>query len=403
MLQPTATCRRSCTLAAMRETTDTSGGTNGRRVAFVSEHLHGAGGLELFELAIAEGLAARGWQVAVSFLRPGDLVDRWARCAEMWPAEGKVSSDDVVAGADVGYAHSPPMFRPLLDAAQRSGRPAVAHLHLPPFHLRGGWKGLVRGRVRYPMDETVYSKRTQFDAFAAVSAFTRKQWVLSGLPAAKVRVIHNGVDPAMHRPPSEHERAAVRAELGLADDDVVIGYVGRIDLQKGIEELIDAFSDVSRDVAGARLVIAGEPTIGAGADGVRLVERLQAKSPDTVSWLGRRTDAARLFHAFDIFVMPSRWDEPFGLVVIEAMASGVPVIAGRRGGIPEILSGELDRCLIEPDRAGIAAALRSLIGADRSAIVRRGIEIVDQRFTVARTAEAVERMFVDVIRDHRTP
>jgi glycosyltransferase involved in cell wall biosynthesis len=375
-------------------------GHAGRRVAFVSEHLESAGGLELFELAIAEGLAARGWQIVVSYGAPGNLVDRWAACAELVPLDDLGSRDRVVAGADVAYVHSPHLFRPTLDAARVPHRPVVAHLHLPPFHLRAGWKGLVRGRHRWAMDPTVYSARTEVAAFAAVSAFTRNQWVQSGLPPATVRVIHNGIDPATFHPPTPDQRAAIRHELGLRDDETVVGYVGRIDLLKGIEELIDAHHDVGTAFGPCRLVIAGAPTRDAADEGERLVARLRAKSGADVLWLGKRDDVARLYHAFDLFAMPSRWDEPFGLVLIEAMASGVPVIAGRRGGVPEILTGPLERCLVTPDRAGIAAALSSMLGADRSALVGEGLDAVAERFTVARTAAAVEQMLDDAIAAH---
>ncbi|MFM2071690.1 MAG: hypothetical protein RLZZ623_1953 [Actinomycetota bacterium] len=376
-------------------------GSRARRVAFVSEHLESAGGLELFELAIAEGLAARGWKVSVSYAAAGNLVHRWADCAELAPTDGAVSRHDVVAGADVAYVHSPHLFVPTLEAGRASQRPVVAHLHLPPFHLRAGWKGLVRGRHRWPMDERVFSKHTEMNAFAAVSAFTRRQWLASGLPPAKVRVIHNGIDPATYHPPTPAQRAEVRAELGLSPDDTVIGYVGRIDLLKGIEELIDAFHDVHGEFPSSRLVIAGAPTRDSGDDGERLLARLQAKTTQpSVVWLGKRTDVARLYHAFDVFTMPSRWDEPFGLVLIEAMASGVPVLAGRRGGVPEILIGDLDRCLVTPDRAGIADGLRMMLRNDRSTVVQNGIHNVAQRFTLAQTAAEVERMLDDAIRTH---
>lgn len=372
------------------------------RVAFVSEHLEGAGGLELFELAIAEGLAARGWQVTVSFAASGNLTDRWAAVADMAPVDGQRSREQVVAGADVAYVHSPHLFRSTLDAAGAAGIPAVGHLHLPPFHLRGGWKGMVRGRHRWPMDEAVYSKHTRFDAFAAVSHFTRKQWVASGLPAHRVRVIHNGIDAATYHLPAAGERAAIRDELGLAPADVVIGYIGRIDLMKGVEAILDAFIEMESEVAGARLLIAGAPTRDAGDDGERLVQRLRSKSPASVLWLGKRDDVARLYHALDVFVMPSRWDEPFGLVLTEAMASGVPVIAARRGGIPEILAGPLDRCLVTPDPGPLADALRTVLRSDRDELSRLGIERVEQAFTVARTAQAVDTMLSDVITAHRS-
>ena len=381
----------------------------GRRVAFVAEELHSSGGLELFELAIAESLARRGWQLELSYRLDGDLLERWQAVATVHRrSAGGASTDDagavdaaelaaVVAGADVVYCHWVHLRGHSLDAARAHGIPVVGHLHLPPFHLREGWRALVKGRHRWRMDPRVWSKRSEIDAFAAVSDFTRGQWVRSGVPASRVRTVHNGVDPTVYRPADPDERRAVRAEVGAGDDDVVIGYVGRIDRVKGIHHLVDAHRELAATDARLRLVVIGAPTRDDVEGGERFARELQARSPASVTWLGKRRDVDRWYRGFDALVVPSEWDEPFGLVVVEAMASGVPVLASRRGGIPEILTGPLARWLVEPAADSIRDGLARLLAEDLAALGRAARAHVLDRFTVDHTATGVERMLLDAI------
>lgn len=368
-----------------------------RSVTFVAEELHSSGGLELFEHAIGRSLAARGWRVVMSYERPGDLAASWSEFAEMRRLDEHPDRAALIAGTDVAYCHWGHLLVPTLEAAQRAGRPMAAHLHLPPFHLREGWRGLVRGRLRWPVDERVFSKHTEVGGFAAVSEFTRRQWIASGLPADRVRTIHNGLDPTVFHPPAPDERRAVRAELGFGDDEVVVGFVGRLDPLKGIHHLVDAFVPLAARDPRLRLVVVGAPTRHDIETGVRFAADLEARSPASVVWLGKRTDTARLYRAFDAFAMPSGWDEPFGLVLIEALASGVPAIASRRGGVPEIMTGDLARWLVEPTVDGIRAGLAELLAADRVDLGRRVADHVRSTFTLERTAVGVERLLVDVI------
>lgn len=373
-----------------------------RRVAFVAEELHSSGGLELFELTIAESLARRGWQLELSYRSGGDLLDRWRSIATAHERTDDAGLAEVVAGVDVVYCHWVHLMGHALDAARANGAAVAGHLHLPPFHLRDGWRGLVKGRHRWPMDPRVWTKRCEIDAFAAVSDVTRNQWVRSGVPSSRVRTVHNGVDPGVFRPADADERRAVRRELGAADGDVVIGYVGRIDRVKGIHHLVDAYCELAASDPRLRLVVIGAPTRDDVEGGERFARELQARSPASVTWMGKRRDVDRLYRAFDAFVVPSEWDEPFGLVVVEAMASGVPVLASRRGGIPEILTGPLARWLVEPSAASIRDGLVRLLAADLDEVGRAARAHVLEHFTVEHTAAGVERLLHDAIRSARS-
>ena len=136
-----------------------------------------------------------------------------------------------------------------------------------------------------------------------------------------------------------------------------IGYLGRLFETKGIELLIDA---VTRGLDGsAQLFIAGS---GDPAYEARLRARC-ADAPSKVTFLGDVPPPA-LFEQIDVLVAPSLWHEPFGRVVIEANAWGIPVVASRRGGLPEIVEHGVTGFLFEPDRDGdLAQTLRALAPA----------------------------------------
>jgi glycosyltransferase involved in cell wall biosynthesis len=140
-------------------------------------------------------------------------------------------------------------------------------------------------------------------------------------------VIGNWVDP--HPPPSDATRCRLRAELGLAADDYVVGSVGRLQPVKGIDGLIAAFAGAS--LPRSRLVIVGE-----GPDRADLERMAQALHVgDRVVFAGFRSDVRDLYALFDVFVLNSA-DEPYGLVILEAASAGVPVITTRTFGASAI-------------------------------------------------------------------
>jgi len=160
-----------------------------------------------------------------------------------------------------------------------------------------------------------------------------------GVPAEKVTVIHNGVDSNEFKPSAEARRL-IRNQIGLEDSDYTLLFVGSGFKRKGLESAIRA---VDR-VPSARLVVAGEGT---------------ATAHPRVLMLGRRTDVSHLYAAADAFIFPTLYD-PFPNAVIEAMASGLPVIVSRIAGVSEIISD--DSIVVENPRDvdELAAAVRKL-------------------------------------------
>jgi glycosyltransferase involved in cell wall biosynthesis len=151
------------------------------------------------------------------------------------------------------------------------------------------------------------------------------------LPGADVVVVHETVAPDEFAPT---RAGAFRTAAGIDDDAPLVGAAGRIDTWKGIDVLLDAFPRVKAQVPDAHLVIAGGPVEGKEAYADALRDRA-ANTPDT-HWLGPRTDIPAILADLDVFVMPSTEPEPYGLVAVEALASGTPVVMTDAGGPREI-------------------------------------------------------------------
>lgn len=157
--------------------------------------------------------------------------------------------------------------------------------------------------------------------------------------ATKCKTVLNGIDTKrfFDAPPLPREQA------GLSEKDFVIVYSGRLTKDKGIMELVQAISQLS-DIPNLKLLIIGASFYGTGQTPSRFVQELKTAAEqirDKVVFTGF-VDYATIpsyLKMADIAVVPSMWEEPFGLTVVEAMAAGLPLITTRSGGIPEICEG----------------------------------------------------------------
>lgn len=215
----------------------------------------------------------------------------------------------------------------------------------------------------------------------AISDAVRDAAVARGdVEPGRITVVPNGIrEPEL---PTSQQR--LRAELGANDGAPLVVCVARLQREKDVGTLIRAMRTVARDVPGVVCAIAGD-----GEEAAQLRSSIASEGLDgTVRLLGFRPDATGLIAAGDVFVLPSR-AEPFGLVLLEAMALGKPVIATRAGGPLEIvLEGETGRLIPPSDPPQLAAALTALL---RDPVVRermgaRGRVRWSEKFTAARMA-----------------
>jgi glycosyltransferase involved in cell wall biosynthesis len=195
-----------------------------------------------------------------------------------------------------------------------------------------------------------------------------------GVRAAKVHVIANGA-VAIDNPLSRDE---ARERLGIPARTFSIGWVGRVSREKGLDVLIDALpamSDFSFHLT----------VIGEGPERNVLAEKARGIGPTmSVAWAGIIPDAARLLRAFDVLVISSR-TEGTPMILLEAMAAGVPVVTTAVGGIPDVVTNEEAILVPAENSAALAGAIRS-VHDDRGAAAERA-ERATLRLATAFSAE----------------
>jgi glycosyltransferase involved in cell wall biosynthesis len=201
-------------------------------------------------------------------------------------------------------------------------------------------------------------------------------------------------------------RADARTQLGLSQDAAVLALVGQITPWKGQADAIQALAQVRTTRPSTVLLIVGEPKFVARATRydnrayLRALRQLVAELElgDAVRFLGEREDVPEIFSASDVALVPS-WEEPFGRVVVEAMATGVPVVATAVGGPPEIIRHGVDGLLVSPRRPdALAAAITGLLSdeAGRSAMGRAARVAVVRRFGKDRHAARLAGLYREV-------
>ncbi|MBA2355658.1 MAG: glycosyltransferase family 4 protein, partial [Acidobacteria bacterium] len=206
-----------------------------------------------------------------------------------------------------------------------------------------------------------------------------------GQAASRLTVIHNGVD---------------RTEFVAAAqprDPATVLTIASLDPWKGIHVLLRAIAVVRQHVPQIRLKIAG-----AGPEWAQLTALTASLGlGDCVEFLGYqdRASVRQLLSTCSVFVLPSL-SEPFGIVVLEALAAGAPIVASRVGGIPELVKHRVHGLLVTPgDEQELAAAITlSLRDRDlRGRLVRAGTEQVRTGFSWGKTAVAYERLFTRLV------
>jgi glycosyltransferase involved in cell wall biosynthesis len=219
------------------------------------------------------------------------------------------------------------------------------------------------------------------------------------VPVERLAVIGNGIDLDRFDPRtvSPEDRAAARRELGaIADDDVVVGLVGRLVREKGYPEVFEAAARLRTRWPTVRVAVIG-PDEPDKADALTSADRRTAESAG-VRFLGRRDDVVRLYAGMDVHVLASH-REGFPRSPMEASAMGVPIIATDIRGCRQAVDQRITGLLVPPgDPEALAAAIARLAAdpAERrrlgSAARRKGLECFDQRRCIELTLTTYERL-----------
>lgn len=207
--------------------------------------------------------------------------------------------------------------------------------------------------------------------------------------ATDVVCIRNGIE--LNAMPNRSMRSATRKAFGVTDDVCLIGSVGRLTPVKGFPHLIKAVQILTEQGLCVKLLLIGDGTLNEELR--RLAQDLGVA--ERVVMVGHREDTPELLQAMDMFVLPSL-HEGIPMALLEAMAAGLPVIATRVGGIPEVIIDHVSGILVEPgDPSGLALVCRRLMN-DAASAERLGQAArarVEERFSSGAMAAEVANVY----------
>jgi glycosyltransferase involved in cell wall biosynthesis len=265
-----------------------------------------------------------------------------------------------------------------------------------------GAKSIVHVHVKW---SNAYSKAAQYcvreaDAVFSISKYVTGTVVDMGRPAADVYTILNAIDTRRWDPTIDG--SSFRRELGIPIDAPLLASVARLFSWKGQRELLQAFALVRSERPDLKLAIVGEDASGTGGGFRRELEELSVKLGvgQHVIFTGGRSDIPSVMAACDVFALPS-FEEPFGLVFLEAMAMERPVVAIDNGGTPEVVEHGRTGLLSPPwDVAALAANIKTLVADPqlRQRFGRAGRARVLDYFNAQRMARDAADAYAAVLR-----
>lgn len=215
-----------------------------------------------------------------------------------------------------------------------------------------------------------------------------------GIDFREFTVIGNGVDIDRF---AQSDPAIGREQLKLKQKDFIIGLVGRICHQKGVDVFVQAAIQIANQLPQARFAIVGD------IEDPLIKEQCQdsiayAGLNEVIRFIGHVDDVAPVIKALDLLVAPSRW-EGFGMMLVEAMAAGVPIVASRVGAIPEVTqSGRTARLIGSEDADALAREIFTLASCDvmRDRLARVGQQRAED-FSWQQSADAISALYDQVL------
>ena len=242
-------------------------------------------------------------------------------------------------------------------------RPDIVHVHNAPAlfaELARRYRGPARWILH--MHNAMPIERLPPGTVLLVVSRYLKNWYAARLPGADIRIVTNGVDTDVFQPLTPAKIDGLHTRLKLPTDRKIVLYAGRISPEKGPLDLVHAFGELRKIRHDVLLVLVGEGRTGAdrrGDYGRQLLAACEALGADC--YHAGTVDPARMheyYQTADLAVVPSEFEEPFGMVAIEAMAAGTPVLAARKGGLPEIVRDGVTGFLLDDAKNPTAFAHR---------------------------------------------
>lgn len=275
---------------------------------------------------------------------------------------------------DVVHAHDWLVTHPAIALAERAKAPLVSTVHATEAGRHSGW-------LSQPLNQQIHSVEwwlaNRSDALITCSSAMRAEVShLFEVDPETITVIHNGIEPRSWRVPPAAIRDA-RASHSPADAPLLL-FFGRLEWEKGVQDLIGALPRIRRTHPGTRLVVAGRGTYAKQLE--ELARKLRVRR--AIDFAGHMSDRelGATLAAADAVVLPSRY-EPFGIVALEAAAAGAALVSSTAGGLGEVVvDGETGLSFTPGDMDGIATAVRRVL--DDPASAKRRAKMAKARLAV---------------------
>jgi glycosyltransferase involved in cell wall biosynthesis len=361
------------------------------RVAlFTNNYVPFCGGVTTSVETLRHGLAGRGHDVWVFAPRfPGASADpqvvrypsipaaTYPEFALAIPFSRTIAARARALTIDVFHAQHPFLLGPTARRLARQPRRPLIFTYHTRYEKYAHYVPLQRALVEAAAVRLSTRFATRADAVIAPSAVIRDELVGRGV-RTPIAVVPTGIDLGRFCP---GDRAGARRELGLAVDERVLLYVGRLDREKSVDRILLAFDRIASTVPRTRLVLIGQ---GTQADALRRLAR-SLPVAERIEFLGLRAHAELpvCYRAADLFVFASE-TETQGLVLAEAAASGLPAVAVAAPGCDEVVQDGASGLLTKAEPAALAeAAIGLLVDGERRRVMGlRAREVAMRHFGV---------------------
>ena len=378
------------------------------RIALVHQRHATVGGTERFLNALAAHLADRGHEVVIVCRRheaaPHPRVRferlhgfalgtswrlwRFARDVERHLAHANARYDLVLGLGKTATQ----------DVIRAGGGSHQTYVELAHRWVKQPWErafglGRLKNRLAVELERRAYSPGA-YRRVIAISEMVKRDLVARhGVPERSIRVIHNGVDLRRFHPSRRTgDVAALRGSLGWGQEHFVLLFLGRGFGRKGLDRLLEAFALIARERPQVRLLVVGRDR------GRPAYERQAARLGlgDRVRFLGERGDPEVCYAAADLYVLPARYDA-FAFSVLEALATGLPVVTTDRTGASELIEPAFGSVIgAEGDAAELAGALRHWTEPGRAARAAPLARACAERHPFEATLAATEAVLLEV-------
>ncbi len=283
----------------------------------------------------------------------------------------------------------------------------LVHTNIRVGHDREGVLAALMSRIPCVCHVRDFEELSWFDRQLAarasaciyISQAVQRCHLEAGVPRKKGRVVYNGVDWEAFI--ATNDAQETRRSLGVEGSEPLVGIIGRLERWKGQHVFLEAMAEIRDQLPRARGIVVGDPVPYDLAYRDQLLAlQDQLGLSDGVSFHGFRQDLPTLMAALDVLVLASISPEPFGRVLIEAMAAAKPVVATDAGAVPEIVEHGVEGLLVPAgDAQALAGAVAQLLRAPDLAqtMGQRGQATVRERFGVQQYADGVQKVYRELL------